>query len=96
MQYGAWPPKVARTCGISLEEAKELFDTYHKLNWAIKKVADDQIVKEVDGEMWLLNPISKFWYSLRNEKDRFSTLVQASASFVFDKWLMYTLEELNT
>lgn len=39
--------------------------------------------------MWLLNPINGFWYSLRYEKDVFSTLVQGSASYVFDLWLRY-------
>lgn len=37
--------------------------------------------------MWLQNPINKFWYSLRYEKDIFSTLVQGSASYVFDLWV---------
>jgi len=34
--------------------------------------------------MWLWNPISKFWYSLRFLKDRFSTLNQGSAVYCFD------------
>lgn len=34
--------------------------------------------------MWLYNPISKFWYSLRSLKDRFSTLNQGSAVYCFD------------
>lgn len=43
--------------------------------------------------MWLFNPISKLWYSLRYEKDIFSTLVQGTAAYVFDLWLMYILED---
>lgn len=39
--------------------------------------------------MWLLNPINGFFYSLRYEKDIFSTLVQGSASYIFDLWVKY-------
>lgn len=63
------------------------------MNWAIKAVAKAQVTKEVDGQMWLLNPINGFWYTLRFEKDIFSTLVQGTASYVFDLWVMRFREE---
>lgn len=91
-QYGAYPPRLVITCGISLEEAKEVFDKYWEMNWAIKKVASNQIVKTIDDEMWLYNPISRFWYSLRKDNDRFSTLIQGTASYVFDLWVRRILE----
>ncbi len=37
--------------------------------------------------MWALNPISKFRYHLRNEKDLFSTINQSSAVYCFNIWL---------
>jgi hypothetical protein len=37
--------------------------------------------------MWLQNPVSKFWYSLRSDKDRFSTLNQGTGVFCFDTWV---------
>lgn len=86
-QYGAGAPRIALTAGISLDQAKIVWQAYWDLNWAIRKVAGEQLVKEVNGQKWLYNPISGFWYSLRYEKDRFSTLIQGSASFVFDKWV---------
>jgi len=86
-QYGAWPPKIAKTCGITLKEAQVVFDAYWKRNWSIKAVADSCKVKTVRSSQWLFNPISKFWYSLRSEKDRFSTLVQGSGVFCFDTWV---------
>lgn len=43
--------------------------------------------------MWLYNPISKFYYSLRTENDVFSTLIQGTASYVFDLYLRFILEE---
>lgn len=86
-QYGAGPARLALTAGISLKEAKMVWETYWKKNWAIKEVAKNQRVRTVQGQMWLQNPINKFWYSLRYEKDIFSTLVQGSASYVFDIWV---------
>jgi hypothetical protein len=86
-QYGAGPPRLALTANISLKKAKQVWETYWKKNWAIKVVASEQTIKTVRGQMWLFNPISKFWYSLRYEKDIFSTLVQGSASYVFDEWV---------
>lgn len=86
-QYGAGPARLALTANISLAEAKKVWETYWKKNWAIKEVSKAQRVKTIRGQMWLFNPISKFWYSLRYEKDIFSTLVQGSASYVFDRWV---------
>ena len=43
--------------------------------------------------MWLLNPINGFWYSLRTTKDIFSTLVQGTASYVFDLWVEEILKQ---
>ena len=86
-QYGAGPPRLALTADISLAKAEQVWKTYWEKNWAIKKVAEKQIVKTISGQMWLYNPISRFWYSLRYEKDRFSTLIQGTAAFVFDEWV---------
>ena len=90
-QYGAGPPRLVLTCGISLDQARKLHKAYWDLNSAITKTAEEQIVKEIEGQMWLFNPVSKFWYSLRTPKDRFSTLVQGTASFVFDEWVSIIL-----
>lgn len=86
-QYGAMPPRLALTAHISLAKAKQVWEIYWKKNWAIKKAAEDQLVKKIDGEMWLLNPVNGFYYSLKYDKDRFSTLVQGTASYVFDEWI---------
>lgn len=86
-QYGAGVAKLALTCGCDRDTAKRVHETYWKRNWAIKAVADAQKIKTVRGQMWLYNPISKFWYSLRDKKDVFSTLVQGSAVYCFDCWV---------
>lgn len=76
MTYGAFPPRIAITANISTKEAEKLFETYWERNKAIKLVAEDCIVKTINDQMWLYNPVSKFWCSLRYEKDKFSTLNQ--------------------
>lgn len=92
-QYGAGAKRVSITAGISIQDAVKLVEAYWKLNWAIEAVAKAQLVKEVRGQKWLYNPISTFWYSLREEKDRFSTLVQGTASFCFDLWVGFIRKE---
>ena len=87
-QYGAGPPRLALTIGRDKATAERIHKAYWNKNWAVKQAAEDCHTKVCDGRMWLYNPISKFWYSLRNEKDRFSTLVQGSAVFCFDTWVM--------
>jgi hypothetical protein len=88
-QYGAGGPRVALTCGISTYEGNKLVEIYWKRNWAIRKAADDLVVRVFSGSKWLYNPVSKFWYSLRNDKDKFSTLVQGTGVYAFDVWLGY-------
>lgn len=87
--YGAGPPKLAKTLNSSLEFAKNLHSTYWKRNKAVKQVAANVITKRVNGQLWLFNPISKFWYSLRVEKDIFSVLNQGTGSYVEDRWIFH-------
>jgi hypothetical protein len=89
-KYGAMAKKLSLTLGISLEEAQAIVDAYWKRNWSVKAVAEACEVKVCNGGMWLFNPVSKFWYSLRREKDRFSTLNQGTGVFCFDTYLKYT------
>jgi hypothetical protein len=80
--YGAGPPKIAQSTGMPLQQAQRLHQTYWERNKAVKQVANACQVKttRVEGEvqMWLRNPVSNFWYSLRYEKDKFSTLNQGT------------------
>jgi DNA polymerase I-like protein with 3'-5' exonuclease and polymerase domains len=82
--YGAGPPKIALTTGMSLDEATLLHKIYWERNKSVKQVTNDCVYKEVRGQMWLYNPVSGFWYSLRQPKDRFSTLNQGTGVFCFD------------
>jgi len=93
LQYQAMPPRLVKTTGISLETAKQVYKGYWKLNWAIKEFAKTVTIKNIDGQMWLYNQVSGLWYSLRTEKDIFSTTIQGTASFVFDLWVKYVLDK---
>lgn len=85
--YGAGAPKIAITAGISLAEAKLLHSVYWQRNWSVKRIAENCVTKTVGGQMWLFNPVSQFWYSLRVEKDKFSTLNQGTGVYCFDSWV---------
>lgn len=85
--YGAGIAKLMLTSGMDKETTTILYNGYWKKNWSVKRIAKDTFHKTVDGQMWLYNPVSQFWYSLRFEKDKFSTLNQSSGVFVFDTWV---------
>jgi len=85
--YGVGAPKLSRELKSSVKDAKNLLEDYWKRNWSVRKVAEECVVKTVNGQKWLFNPVSKFWYSLRNEKDRFSTLNQGTGVYCFDTWV---------
>jgi DNA polymerase I-like protein with 3'-5' exonuclease and polymerase domains len=86
--YGAGPAKIALTSGMSLEEAKQAHEGYWKLNWAVTAIADEQcVITDSRGSLWLVNPVNGFAYSLRTQKDRFSTLIQGTGSYFFDIWV---------
>jgi hypothetical protein len=91
--YGAGPPKIAKTAGISLAQAQEIHKAYWERNWSVKAVAQSCRTKTVGGQQWLFNPVSEFWYSLRHDKDRFSTLNQGTGVYCFDTWLGFVRRE---
>lgn len=85
--YGIGALGLHRRSGMAKAECTKLLDTFWKRNWSIKAIAKDQRVKTIRGQMWLYNPVSKLWYSLRNEKDIFSTLNQGTGTYCFDCWV---------
>lgn len=85
-QYGAGIATVARTAKCDQSTGARLHKAYWDLNWSIKEIAANTKVVTIDGQMWQQNPVNGFWYSLRTEKDRFSTLCQGTGAYVFDIW----------
>lgn len=90
--YNAGAAKIAQAAGVSLEEGKILHAAYWELNWAVKAIAEEQVVIDCVGGKWLINPVNGFCYSLRKDSDRFSTLAQGTGSFFFDMWVDGILE----
>jgi len=85
--YGIGSPKLSRELGVKQREAQKMIDAYWQRNWAVKELVKDLRVRKIRGQMWLLNPVNKFWYSLRFDKDRFSTLNQGTGSYCFDMYM---------
>lgn len=87
--YGVGVKKLHRATGIAMGEASNLLEAYWDRNWGIKKFSEDVLktVKMIGGEMWVKNPVSGFYHSLRYEKDAFSTINQSTGVYCFDNWL---------
>jgi len=85
--YGVGAEKLSRETGMSIGKSRKLLDAYWERNWSVKQFAEEQDVKKIGEEMWIQNPVSKFWHSLRYEKDAFSTINQSTGSYCFDKWV---------
>ena len=87
--YGIGSAKLARETGMPEADAKDLLRAYWDRNWSVKEFVDDQKIRSIGNDMWVQNPISKFWHSLRYEKDAFSTINQSTGAYCFDKWVAY-------
>ena len=85
--YGVGSSTLSRNTGMNKDEAKVLLEAFWSRNWSVEKVANTVRTRDLFGSMWLLNPVSKFWYSLRSDKDKFSTLNQGTGVFCFDSWV---------
>ena len=123
--YGAGGPKIAEAAGIPEQEGYNLHEAYWKVNWSVKALSNDQMVKyfykqsngnitykmykgsdlipnDQDSKkaksnkyslvnkaksLWLWNPVSELWYSLRYPKDIFSTLNQSTGVWCFESWI---------
>lgn len=110
--YGAGPPKIASSTGMSLEQAQALHKTYWDRNKSVKQVSESvyikvffkngthkiykckdlqMIIRSIENEieaLWVRQPISNMWISLRYLKDVFSSVNQSSGVYIFDNWVM--------
>lgn len=91
--YGVGAKTLARNMGVEEAEAKKILKAYWDRNWAVKKFSESCRVKTIGDQMWVKQPISGFWYTLRTSKDIFSSVNQSSAVYVFDLWCKYIREE---
>lgn len=103
--YNAGPETIARSAEVGVDEGKKLHTAYWKLNWAVKQIAEEQVVFDFEykipatgdgmNQRWLINPINGFCYECRKDSDRFSTLCQGTGSFFFDMWVDTTLTKME-
>jgi len=85
--YGAGALKLSKITKKPLEFCEFLHATYWERNKAIKQICKDAIIKIVEEQMWLWNPVAKMWYYLKHKKDIFSTLNQGTGVYCFDTWI---------
>ena len=85
--YGVREATLARQTKLPVPEAKELIEAYWKRNWSIAQVARNTETKTLRGTTWLYNPVSELYYTLKYDKDRFSTLNQGTGVYCFDMWV---------
>lgn len=91
--YNVGYKTLARQLEISEKAAKELIEAYWKINFSVKVATEGFVTKKVDNEEWIWNPISNFWYLLRNQKDKFSVINQSSAVYCFNMWVYNCTQE---
>ena len=91
--YGAGVTTLSKQLGISEAEATKIHKAYWERNWALKEIASDAVVKTVDGQPWLYNPVSELYYFLKADKDKFSTLNQGTGTYCFDMWLAFIVRK---
>ena len=85
--YGVGASTLSRNTGMPTKDAKKLLEAFWSRNWSVYEVASKARTRDLFGSTWLYNPVSQFWYSLRSDKDRFSTLNQGTGVFCFDSWV---------
>ncbi len=85
--YNVGSETLARNLEITKAEGQGLIDAYWKIHFAVKEVAKSYTTKKIENETWVWNPISKFWYNVRNLKDLYSVVNQSSAVYCFNMWV---------
>ena len=85
--YNVQKKTLARNLEISEKEAQKLIDAYWEVNFAVKEATKSFKTQMVGNEQWIFNPISKFWYILKQEQNKFSVVNQSSAVYCFNIWV---------
>ena len=96
LQYSCGIKTLARTAGVSETVAKNISKAYKSMNWSIDKIASDQVIKKTSHGVYQMNPFNNIWYHLKTDKDRFSTLVQGTGSYILDLWLGFQFNLRNS
>lgn len=84
--YGIGKDKLAKDLGITTKESSMLIEAYWKKNNCVKIFSESCFTKEVDGQLWVQNPMNGYYYALRSRKDVFSTVNQGVGDYIFTLW----------
>lgn len=90
--YSVGPKTLSETLGCTMSFAKNLLKAYWERNWSVQSFTDDQKEKTIGRETWVLNPINGYWYSLRSQHSKFSTLNQSAGDYIFTLWSHFCME----
>ena len=93
--YGAGPKKISDSADIPLSDGYSLHKSYWTMNKALKDFTKSLKVRVSDKRKWVFCPVSGFWLSLKDDKDKFSVVNQHTGAFVFDMWSRFAKEELQ-
>ena len=94
--YGGTYKALMIQTGWDEGRCKDAIEAYWELNYSVKEIAKEQVVVTCNkNRTWLVNPINGFCYSVRSEKDYFSTLAQGTGSFLFDMWVDNLLTDME-
>jgi hypothetical protein len=85
--YGIGKNKLAEDLGITVKEAAKLIEAYWIKNNCVKIFTSSCELKTTkNGQLWVKNPLNNYYYSLRSEKDIFSTINQGTGDYIFTLW----------
>lgn len=93
--YGVGATKLSKTLDITRKEAEAIINAYWEKNWSVKAFAQSCETKESHGYTWIKNPVNRYWYELRSDKDRFSAVNQSTGSFIFDMWVREVMNQMD-
>lgn len=86
-QYGVGADTLAASAGIDVKLARKLVKAFRKINWAIDAIAASHEIKRTSFGVFQKNKFNGFWYHLKYDKDKFSTGVQGTGSYILDIWM---------
>lgn len=84
--YGIGKDKLAKELKITTKESAKLIDAYWIKNKCVRIFSESCETKTVGGQLWVKNPLNNYYYSLRSNKDIFSTINQGTGDYIFTLW----------
>lgn len=84
--YGIGKDKLAKELKITTKESAKLIDAYWIKNKCVRTFSESCKTRIVGGQLWVKNPLNNYYYSLRSEKDIFSTINQGTGDYIFSLW----------